>query len=205
MMRVFLDDRVSEFNQSNEKLGDFLNHVSANLPPNRIITEVVMDGIQIPKHRQREAFAKSLQRVQELQIRTADATLLAAHGLDTAISNVERLRQTLLHAAELLRESNKGDANRYFHRCIEGLERFLETILVTRNVMRLDFSKIQIDGILLSKIEQEFTAILNDIVSHQENQNFDEVADQIEYALLTNLHAWSRALNQIRRSRSSNA
>jgi hypothetical protein len=205
MMRVFLDDSVSEVSQSSEKLGDFLNQVASQLPPNRIITEILLNGIQVPKHRQREVFSGTLQKVHELQIRTADATLLAAHGLDTAINNVERLRQTLLRAAELLRESNKSDANRYFFRCIEGLERFLETILVTKNVMRLDFKKVYVDGINLAKIEQEFTTILNDIVSYQEKSEYDAVADRIEYALLTNLHAWARALNQLRLSSLSNA
>lgn len=205
MMRVLLDDRISEVSVGTDKLGDYLNQIAATLPPNRVITEILLNGVQIPKHRQREAFTSSLAKVQELQIRTADATLLAAHGLETAISNVIRLRQTLLRAAELLRESNKSDANGYFFRCIEGLERFLETILVTKNVMRLDFKKVFVDGINLSQIENDFTSILNDIVAHQEKAEFDAVADLIEYALLTNLHGWQRALNQLRISTSSNA
>lgn len=204
-MRVMLDDRISEVSQDTERLGDFLNQVAATLPPNRIITEIVLDGVPVPKHRQREILAHSYRQVQELKIRTADATMLAAHGLDTAINNVDRLRQTLLRAAELLRESNKADANGYFFRCIEGLERFLETILVTRNVMRLDFSKVYVDGVSLAKIELDFTSILNDIVGHQEKAEFDAVADLIEYALLTNLNAWGRALNQLRLSTLSNA
>ena len=129
----------------------------------------------------------------------------AEGGLDIAFTNVERIKRSLLRAAEMLRERDSLEASHFFLHCVDGLERFLETVMIARVALKLDFSRIQVDGLPLSQIESDFTAILSSIVVCQERQDFVGMADKVEYELLTNLCSWSRALRQLQLSRQSNA
>jgi hypothetical protein len=208
MTRICVDDQVSFIETDRAgNLGELLNSVVSGLPPNKIVKEILLDGEHLPIMSNLPALDSPLGQVQELHIRTADKEIWAATGVDIAASSVERIQRSLIRAAELFREENKAQANHFFAQCIDGLERFLETIMITRCALKLDFKCIQIHGLglPLSQIEQEFGAILATILECQEKQDFDGVADKVEYELLTNLSAWSSALRQLRVSRMSNA
>ena len=140
----------------------------------------------------------------ETQRTSIDHEMWAASGLDMALYKIEKIRLSLIHAAGLLRENEAG-ANHLVGHCVDGLERFLETILVTRCALKLDFSRIHIDGIALSQIEQEFSSILAGLLEYHEKQDYTGIADKVEYELLANLGSWAQALRQLQISRSSNS
>jgi len=89
--------------------------------------------------------------------------------------------------------------------CIDGLERFLESIMITRCALNINFEQILVDGIALSKIEDDFSKILASILTYQREENFLGIAEKMEYELLTNLHSWTKALNQLRYTQSAQA
>jgi len=129
----------------------------------------------------------------------------AASGLDIALYNVERIKKSLIRAAQMLREEDKSEASHFFVHCVDGLERFLETVILARCALKLDFNRIEVDGLSLSQIETEFTGILSAILEFQEKQDYIGMADKVEYELLTNLCSWGHALRQLQLSRQSNA
>lgn len=134
-----------------------------------------------------------------------DLRAWALHGLDIALTRIEQVQRTLVRASELFREENKTEANRYFVHCIDGLERFLEATSSTRSALKLDFSKVAIEGTSLSQIETELLTILQSIVKYQESSDYSGLADKIEYELITNLYSWAVILGQLRISLHSNA
>lgn len=207
MTRISIDDSLSEASrwEMAESVGDVLNAVLSDLPPNRIVTSISVDGQTVQRQHSSEALKSSLQAVKEIQIRTGDACLWASNGLDRAVSDIDRLQKSLLLSAELFRDQKKNEGNRIFLRCVEGLENFLDTIVLTRLAMKLDFARIAVDGITLARLEKDFTSILRGIVECQENQDFDGLADKVEYELLPNFSSWTRALNQLQLSLNSNA
>jgi hypothetical protein len=169
------------------------------------VREILLNGDPLRQAQQLSAMDYPIDDVRDLQIHTVDKEIWAATGLDIAISCVERLQRSLIRAAELFRDEEKGEANHFFVHCIDGLERFLETIMITRCALKLDFSRIEIHGVSLSRIEQEFATILKTILECQERADYIGVADKVEYELLTNLSAWKSALRQLRLSSMSNA
>lgn len=208
MTRILIDDSVSESSRWDlaESVEDVVNAVLMDLPPNRIVTSISVDGQPVARQQSSEALKGRLEKIKDLQIRTADSQMWASNGLDRAISDVERLQKSLLLAAEFFRDDKKTvDANRIFLRCVEGLERFLDTIVLTRLAMKLDFQRISVDGIPLARLEKELTLILSGIVGFQEKQDYEGVADKVEYELLPNFASWTRALTQLRISFQSNA
>ncbi len=134
-----------------------------------------------------------------------EVALFVSRGLDRAITDVERLQKTLLLASELFRDERKVEGHRIFLHCVEGLERFLDTIVLTRLARKLDFSRLEVDGVSLARLEKDFSSILIGIVDCQERQDFEGLADKVEYELLPCFASWSRALSQIQRSANSNA
>jgi hypothetical protein len=206
MTRLSVDDRASDVTlNSSERVGEVLRSVVNSLPSNRVVTEILVDGKQLSKNGEPALLEQLLSEIKDVQIKTADRAIWAATGVDIALSCIDRVKQSLIRAAELFRDENKARANALFVHCIDGLERFFEAIVISRFVLNLDFNQINVDGYSLAQIEKEFSGILQSIMLCQEKHDYSGVADKIEYALLTNLCAWGKALNQIRLSQMSNA
>lgn len=205
MTRVLaVDDQISEFD-GEDKLADVLQRVTAQLPPNRVVANITLNGRQIPKYQETRALENTLREVKDLQIRTADAEIWAANGMDIALSRLERVHSSLLIAAELLREREPERGNVCLNRCVDGLERFLETVMITRCALKLDFSRIEVEGMTLARLEREFARILEGIVECQLRGDFEAIADKVEYELLTNIYLWTGALEKLRLSAMSHA
>lgn len=206
MATIRLDDQISQVPQKgDEKLSEFIQSLIANLPPNRVVTHVTLDGNPIPERHHRSDFTRTLEGVKELQIRTADKAIWAATGLDIALSCVERLKYSLHRAAELFREDEADKANRFFVHCVEGMERFFESIAITRAAMNIDFSKVPTDYGTLYEAEGSLTTILKGILELQSREQYLELSECVEDELLTNLTTWERALRRLRNSHASNA
>lgn len=206
MTRLSIDDQVSEIRPaSGEKLGDVLQEVVAQLPPDRVVKGISVDGRELPKHEELEALGAGIDGIQELGIKTVDRAVWARNGLDIALTSIERIQKSLLRAADLLRDDNVTEGGRYLTHCVEGLERFLETVTVTRVALQLDFAQLRADDRSLAQLEKEFSQILKGIVVAREKQDWQAVADRVEDEMLMNCSFWTKALAQLRKSQSSNA
>lgn len=205
MTRISVDDKVSEVSNLPNGIGNLIQDTLASIPPNRIVTQILLDGKRIQSHLMGETSEAELGEVKALDIKTVDREVWAINGIDIALSALERVKPSLLRVAELFREENKGRANQNFVQCIDGLEKFFEAMLITRVALKLDFKKISLDGIPLSQLESDFSDVLKNIVHYQEKADYDSVADKVEYELITNLHTWTKVLKQLRNSQNSNA
>jgi hypothetical protein len=204
MIRLSIDDRVSDLATAPiGRVADIVAQAMATLPADRVLLAVAVDGRPVPKHAEEERLAFDASSVGEIGIRTGDRDFWARSGLDIALSTVERMHHTLIRASELFRDEHVADANRCFVRCLEGLERFLETVVVTRAAMRLDFTTVRVDGCSLAQIEREFLQILRHILHCQEATDWIGIADRVEYELLPNLSSWRTALRSLRLAHAS--
>jgi hypothetical protein len=205
MTRISIDDQISNLALSpSKKLGELLNQVLSTLPPNRIVTQILFDGRPMSQPNNPSAIDE-MSDVEELSIRTVDREMWSVNGLDIALSGLERVQRSLIKAAELFREGKKGEANRFFVHCVDGLERFIEAVTITRVAMKLDFTQVTVDDMKLSRLEQEFSEILKHIILSQEVEDYIGIADKVEYELLPNLCGWAKAIRQLRTSHFSNA
>lgn len=129
-----------------------------------------------------------------------DLSFWAESGLDIALTSVERVKGSLIRSAELFREEDSALANRFFLQCIEGLQRFMEAIRLTKSALNLDFGKISSESGSLCDTEKSLLFILKGMFQNQERKEYEEIADKIEYELLTNLSAWTNTLKLLRNS-----
>ena len=134
-------------------------------------------------------------------ISVRDVSIWAESGLDIAIASIERVRGSLIRSAELFREDDSTNANRFFIQCVEGLQRFMEAVRNTKAALNLDFSKISTEMGTLQDTEKSLLFILRGMFINQERKEYDAIADKIEYELITNVSSWIAALKSIRQSR----
>ena len=205
MARISIDNQISEVgSDSARKIGEVLQDAISSLPPNRIVTKILLDGRPIPQNIKAHLLDQTYGRERALEISTVDKEIWSVNGLDIALSCLEKVQRSLIRVAEMFCEEN-AEANQFFVTCIEGLERFYESVMITRVALKLDFNQIISDGIALARIEKDFSDVLKTIISYQEKRDFIGLADKVEYELLTNLCAWTKALKQLRMSQLSNA
>lgn len=206
MTRVVIDDQMSDFSvEPAKRLEDLVQVLSAQLPPNRIIKEILLDGRYLPKSLRNQSLAQLLSEIKELQIRTADRANWGAHGLEHATYAIDRLQRSLLKAAELCFDKDPRPATRVLGQCLEGLEQFLENIIVSRGVRALNFDHFQVDGVPLSQIERHFSKSLEGLAKAHLAGSLEAAVDIIEYELIPQLSNWSHGLRQLKLSALSNA
>ncbi len=206
MIKLKIDDNICDVaGEECFKIIDAINQVVTQLPPNRIVTQLNVDGNRFPRTNEDPALQASIHSSHEIEIKTADKTIWAATGYDIALSSIERVQKSILKSAELFRESDKMNGNRLFVQCIEGLERFVEAMTITKVALSLDFSKIESHGITLAQTESDLNSILKSVFHLQQQQDYQGLADKIEYELLTNLCQWAQALKTLRSQQNANA
>jgi hypothetical protein len=206
MIKLRLDDSPCDLKSTeNKKIGDAINEVLSELPPNRIFTKIDVDGRRYSSTLENNILEKTVDSDYQIEIRTADKSIWAATGYDVSLSCIERLQKSIIRSAEFFRESDKLNGNRLFIQCIEGLERFVESITITKIALNLDFTKTFCEGVSLAKIESDLQHILKSVFGFQQQEDYQGLADKIEYELLTNLSNWGQALKQLRAQQNSNA
>lgn len=131
-----------------------------------------------------------------------DPAFWSHSGCDVALASLERIQVSLIRAAELFREENTQNANRFFIQCIDGLQRFLEAVRNTRTALSIDFKQIAHENGTLSDTEEHLLQTLKRLFQNQQRKQYEEIADRIEYELLTNLSSWNSALRKIQNSHS---
>lgn len=193
---------LSEGAWEKSRIGELVHSVYEELPENRVITRVLLNGSPLDvAERERQI---SAEEDAEIEIRTADRLIWEANGVDTCLSILERVQTSLIRTAELFRTPDRARANRFFAQCIESLEKFLDSMTITRVVCKLNFASIKVDGTPLAKTEETLTVILKSVLESQEKANYEELADKIEFELITNLYNWKTGLQEVQRSRQSN-
>lgn len=129
-------------------------------------------------------------------IQSVDLRVWASTGLDIALSCLERVQPTLIRTAELFREDEQR-ANAFLFHCIEGLERFIEAMSITKAAIPLDLQSIRTEIGTLASTEKELIQILKEMLELQEAERYEDLAEKLECELVTNIHTWTKTLKRM--------
>ncbi|MCB0405083.1 MAG: hypothetical protein KDD51_09875 [Bdellovibrionales bacterium] len=197
MVLVSIDDKKAEaLPQVPHTLEAFLDGIVSNLPPDRVVTEIFLNGCRLPGGSRLSGF--EFEAVEDLQIRTASKRMWAADGVENALQSIQRLQQSFLRATEIYLEADPAEARGCLARCVDGAEKFLETMCIAQNVLDLDFSNLSAGNSTLRQIELELVRIIGQLKDPAVLTDPDAVAERVEYELLPNLHTWNGALRKLR-------
>lgn len=197
MVLVSIDDKKAEvLAQAPGSLNDFVQGIMSSLPPDRVVTEIFLNGRRVPGLNGLAGF--EFQGVEDLQIRTASKRMWAADGIENAIGSIQRLQQSFLKVTEMCQDVDFSSAKECLACCIEGVEKFLETMCITQNVLAIDFTQVTVGNGNLRQVELELVKIIGQMKHPATLYDLEAVAERVEYELLPNLHAWNAALHRLR-------
>ena len=207
MTRVAVDCTQRDVEATDtQKVGEIISRIVADLPQGRFVAEIELDGRTIRHFLPDSEINRPIKDVQHLVVRTADRAQWTANGFDIALSSLERIQKTLIVSAELFREANCLEGNRLFARCMDGLERFWEAVMMTRSALGLDFKEIAVNAVWhLSDLESQFLDIIKGFVVLQDGQQYDALADKIEFELIPHLSHWVQSMHQLRAAQDMDA
>lgn len=199
MTRLSIDDQISDLpGRECRSVGEAIEALLSSLPPDRVVTGIFLDGRRLSDYERNRGLAGDLSSVESLQIRTSSRGVWVAGGLDLAASTIQSIQRSLVRTGELIDAGDRSAADRSFLHCIEGLERFSETVTIARCVLGIDFTRVYVEGIPLSQIESELARIVREVARYRDEGDIDSITERVEYALLTNLSLWKQALGQLR-------
>ncbi len=207
MIRVSIDSSSDTVDTSNlQNVGEVLERVISNIPTSRFVSEIELDGKKLKHYLPDSEVGRGIDSIHEVKIHTADRAQWSANGFDIALSSLEKIQRTLIVTAELFRETHNLEGNRLFARCMDGLERFWDSVTLTRTALNLNFSEIVIQGnVKLADLEAQFLDIVRGFVSLQDGQFYEAVADKIEFELIPHLSRWVESMKRLRSIHGANA
>lgn len=192
-----VDNAISELKQ-NLPLPEMLKRLISSLPSNRVVSEVVIDGRRVAVSHPNTWARTITGTIEEVQIRTVDKALWAESGFDFALSNLDRVRQSLARAAEMLVDLRPPQAERFVSKCLDGLEKFHDSLQATEQALGIELIKMTIDGVALQRLIDDFSQLLEQIYFLSEREDFAAIAEKIDFELLPNLYTWRRSLEVLR-------
>lgn len=201
MLRLSIDNHTSMFDAGHKKkIGEIVEMVVSAIPRSRVITQIIVDGKQLSRFQNPDLMDSTSDSIAELSVCTSEREILASNGIDMALACLEPIKRSLISTAEFFRDNQTEQAEQVFSRCIDGLDRFIEILSLNQDVAEINFKQITIDNVSLADLETNLKNAFKKVIFYHRIEQFPELADKIEYELLTNLSTWTRALKQLRRS-----
>ncbi len=124
------------------------------------------------------------------------------NGIELSLASIDRLQRSLLSTVQLILDTPAEDPlSLSVIRCLDGLQRFHEGILLTKESLDLNFSHTYIDNIPLSLIERQYLRAIEESLLCMQEQDRDRLVDLLEGELLTLLSSWKMGLILIKAAR----
>ena len=201
MDTFLLDGQPSSFDAHTQlTVAEFLREVVSGLPQHRIVSDVVLDGRRSRTYSSQShleaALQKKLSEYVRIECRTVDCHVWAENGLDRCWHAAEPIAQSFLRVAQWLREdSGQNQARHLYVQCLEGLDRFLESIDMTKSAW--EYLEQESPSVtLLHRVEEELDSVLRSLIRAQQEKDPTVLADCIEYTVLPSLSQWKSMLRQ---------
>jgi hypothetical protein len=129
-----------------------------------------------------------------------DIRLWALTGPDIALSYADNLRKSLFRTISLFETDHTTEAQILLEKCLEGAERFQETITITKTALNIDFDSYRVGETKLSEIDKRLGSVMSTVVQASKERAWLGLSETIEDEFITSLGAWIQALEQLKRT-----
>lgn len=198
-MEVYLDGKPLDGGLAGGNLQEMLQTLmDSSLTHDRTLTEVRVNGQPYEEARLGAASALDRESIERLEVETLDARQVGLHFLGNAGQYLSTLASAVERVAEMYRVSDEGEASEHYVACLESLQLFMQVLQTTRDALALDFEAIRTDGISLEQRLERLAALVQELLSAQEQEDWVLLADVLQYDLCLQLHDWRRVMPLIR-------
>jgi hypothetical protein len=195
-MAVTVDDKPLPIESLGLRtVGQVLTHLQQK--EHRLVVHVLIDGREPDLARLNELRSSPLNG-HTLYIETAEPRRMALDVLeeiDAHLLDADRLRTDCV---SLLRANSNVKALEKLRGCFSTWQHAQESVIKTAQLLRIDLSKITVDGRPFSDVLSEFTEQLKLIKSSLENRDFVSLIDTLVYETAETSANWRAAIRSMR-------
>jgi len=177
-------------------VGQVLTHLQKDC---RIVVHVLIDGEE-PDLRHLTAAKQTPLSGHTLYIETADPRQLALEALDEIESQLDEAERLKADAVDLLQQNQTVRAMEKLGACFTTWQNAQDALSKTAELLRIDLSRVQIDGSPLTQLFEEIAQRLRDIRAALERRDFVWLGDVLQYETNQTTAQWRSALDAMRQT-----
>jgi hypothetical protein len=194
-MSVTVDHQPLEADQLGLKtIGQVLAHIQK---ARRLVVHVLLDGEEPDLNRLAELKAAPLLG-HTLFIETTEPSRMAFDVLTQVEAQLAEADRLTADAVNLLRDNQNLKAMEKLRGCFSTWQHAQESVLMVAQLLRVDLSRIQVDGRPFVAVLGEFAQQLKLIKSALENRDFVSLVDTLVYEVSESSTNWRAAIRTIK-------
>jgi len=170
------------------------NQLAATLD---VVTDVRLDGVDEPAFRDPGRCAQPVSDFSLVEVETGEPQTLARRCLGEAATAVDELRRETRATADRFRLADVSEAQKGLQHVSESLVTVLRIVAAAGLALRRQLDSADGDGRSLGALSKELETVVGVLLEAQENEDWVQVADILEYDLNPILGGWHSALTQV--------
>jgi hypothetical protein len=194
-MSVTIDDKpIPAEEMGLQTIGQLLQHIQRG---NRLVVHVLIDGQEPDIQRLGELRSAPLTG-HTLYIETAEPVRMAMEVLDEIDKHLVETNRLRTDAVALLRTNSVVKALEKLRGCFSAWHHAQESVIKVAQLLRIDLTRILVDGRPFTDVMNEFAAQLRLIKSSLENRDFVSLIDTLVYETAETTDNWRAAIKSMR-------
>ncbi len=202
-MDLWLDGKQMNPVPPGANLMEILGSVVAEIGGQSTMKEVRVNGTPYSESQMGPAGELLRDRIQSLEVETMPNRQVAAHFLANAGHFIQTISQALGKVAEMFRVNDEREASEQYLRSLDSLQLFLQVLAMSREVLGLDFDTIVHQGQSLEKRMETLSALVQEMLSAQQREDWVLLADLMQYDLIAELAVWQEVMPALAQRASS--
>lgn len=187
-MQVILNGEFKEIKiASISTLLDVVTQIEKDLPKDNIITEVLLNDKVLESNWMENAKNIYLLDEDKLELISKDSDFIAKEALENSKNQFAQILKDFESIADMFRVEDEKKANQSFAQTIENLQWYFKVIEDAIKLYGKDLSELSIENKTFSKIIEELSNKLTEMIDVQKDQDWVLLADLIEYELIPQL------------------
>ena len=199
-MEIVLDTQKIELEESqvNNLEEVLLNLMTDKIKPNKTITAVKLNGDLYSEKVPHDAAKIMTSEIKKLEVETMSTEEVAWHFLIKSGEHLDQIVENTQWVSELFRIADAKEANEQYAGFVESLRHFLKMVNEVKSILNYNFLKISFqDGSIETKVEK-LSALMDQMIRVQEEEDWVMLADFIEYELVPLLGEWKSILTVLK-------
>lgn len=195
-MTLDINGRTVTLGNHARTLGDLIECVDERLADTGdVMTAVRLDGVDEVAFRDPIVCGQALSAFSTIQVETASPQVLARQCLEDAALALASLSQATRAAADGFRGADVGQARTTLEQISQGLMAVLHIVSAAGPALPGAFDGP--DSRFVDSLSTELDRIVGDLVAAQQNEDWIQVADVLEYDLGPALNGWRNVLTDV--------
>jgi hypothetical protein len=202
-MEVVLDGKLVKDDITGDNLQQVLESLSRDkIGKDRALKEVLINGQPYEEDKFGPPQSVSRGSIKRLGVQTISAREMALHFLTSADPTLNALIESTTPVAEMLNAGDTQNANERYLQLLNTLQLFLQMVEQCGEVLNLDMEGARLEEVSAKESLGRLGGLIEQMLEAQQQENWRNLADVIQYDLGPELQTWKKLLPLIARETS---